>query len=475
MRHSLRNNSLSALLMFIAVVHVTLPTAHSEEIKAGVAVIDITPPQGFRMSGYFYERVNTGTKDPLLAKAIVFQQGDTKAALVMCDLIGMTLEVTQRARKQAAEKTGIPPENIAITATHSHTGPLYAGALRDYFHQRALVDGQDPREKVDYTDVLTEKLVQVIASAREEVQPVHIQAGIGEETRISFNRRFHMKDGTVQFNPGILNPDIVRVAGPIDADVGLLRIRGAKSDEDLAFVTVFALHLDTVGGTEYSADYPYHLEVALRKKFGPDLVSLFAAGTCGDINHIDVTTKERHTAEQIGTMLAESVAKAAADLTPIDPPSLAVRSETVHFAKQRYSAAEVAKAREQMAKVGTRNLGFLDSVETVKIVDLAATEGDTLPIEVQVFRLSPDVAIVTLPGEVFVELGLSIKRASPFATTMVIELANSTPAYIPTRKAFAEGSYETLNSRVQPGGGEAMVEAAIRLLKELGQEEAASR
>jgi hypothetical protein len=74
---------------------------------------------------------------------------------------------------------------------------------------------------------------------------------------------------------------------------------------------------------------------------------------------------------------------------------------------------------------------------------------------------------VTLPAEVFVELGLAIKAASPFKTTLVIELTNDSLGYIPTKKAFAEGSYETVNSRVQPGAGEAMVETAIRLLKEL--------
>jgi hypothetical protein len=77
------------------------------------------------------------------------------------------------------------------------------------------------------------------------------------------------------------------------------------------------------------------------------------------------------------------------------------------------------------------------------------------------------VAIVGLPGEIFVELGLAIKRASPFATTLVVELCNDDPAYVPTRKAFSEGSYETVNSLVAPGGGEMLVETAVRLLQEL--------
>ena len=110
----------------------------------------------------------------------------------------------------------------------------------------------------------------------------------------------------------------------------------------------------------------------------------------------------------------------------------------------------------------------LDRVKAAKVLDLQENyHGKTVDLMVQAFRLGPDVAIVTLPGEVFVELGLAIKDASPFKTTLVVELANADPAYIPTRKAFEEGSYEVVNSRVAPGGGERLVEAASALLKQL--------
>jgi hypothetical protein len=96
-------------------------------------------------------------------------------------------------------------------------------------------------------------------------------------------------------------------------------------------------------------------------------------------------------------------------------------------------------------------------------------QGPTYPVEVQAFRLGKDLAVVTLPGEIFVELGMAIKRSSPFRTTLVIELANDSIRYVPTERAFGEGSYETVNSLLKPGGGEMMVEAAIRLLKELAE------
>ena len=120
--------------------------------------------------------------------------------------------------------------------------------------------------------------------------------------------------------------------------------------------------------------------------------------------------------------------------------------------------------------VGTKGLSFLDQVQAYKVLDaleMRTRSGPMLPMEVEVFRLDNDTAIVGLPGEVFVELGLAIKQASPFRNTLVIELCNNDISYVPTKKAFSEGSYEVVNSRVQSGGGESLVGAAVKLLNEL--------
>jgi len=441
------------------------------QLKAGLAVADITPPIGYRMSGYFRERLSTGVSNPLHAKAIVLRQGDVSAAMVFCDIIGLSLDVSSRARRLAEERTSIPASNILIAATHSHTGPLYFGALRKHFHDKAVAEhGSDPCEKVDYAEELVEKLASVIAQANSVVKPVIISAGSAERQGLSFNRRFHMEDGTVRFNPGVLNPDIVRPAGPIDPEVGMVFIREADGDDNpIAAIINFALHLDTVGRTNYAADYPYYLEQSLREKYGNDFVLLFGTGTCGDINHIDVTKKERLKTDYIGGMLAETVKAKKDSLRTVSEPMLGVRSGIVEAPLQRFGPEKVAWARENIKKVGTREISFLEQVEAYKILAVQMRPGQTIPLEVQVFRLSWDVAVVGLPGEVFVELGLRIKKASPFATTLVIELCQDAPGYIPTKKAFAEGSYETVNSRIAPGGGEMMAEAAIRLLKELSR------
>jgi hypothetical protein len=458
-------------ILVLLILAATNRLAHAAEFQAGVAVVDVTPPPGYRMSGYFNERLNTGTHDPLQAKAIVFRQGDRQGALVFCDLIGLSVEVSRQAREQASQRTGIPAANILIHGTHSHTGPLYDGALRKHFHDLAVEkQGKDPHEEIDYRDFLAHRLVDAIAQASTTAHPVEALAGIAEQRGLSFNRRFHMKDGTVRFNPGKLNPDIIRPAGPIDSEVGIVLLKPKGGNQNVAALTVFPLHLDTVGGTEYAADYPFYLERTLRKNFGNQFVSLFGNGTCGDINHVDVThgqaQKGHEEAARIGTTLAETVQAAVPALKPLGVPKLAVRSGTVTVPIQQFTPAEIAQARQDMFKVGTADLSFLDQVKATKIMNVQLRSAAGLPVEVQIFRLADDLAIVGLPGEVFVELGLAIKRGSPFARTLVVELCNDNPAYIPTQKGFAEGSYETVNSLIQPGGGEQMVELALRLLKE---------
>ncbi len=443
----------------------------AEPLQAGVAVVDITPPVPFRMSGYFNERLSTGTHDPLHAKAVVFQQGDASAALVFCDLVGVPSEVSSAARREAGEATGIPADHIAIAATHSHTGPLYYGALHDYLHERAAERaGSDPHDSSAYRAELVEKIVAAIAEAQSAVQPVELRSGYAREDRLSFNRRFHMSDGSVRFNPGQQNANIVRPAGPVDPQVGIVLLSSPQADaKPAAAIVAFALHLDTRGGTEYSADYPQVVEDRLRESLGTDFDLLFAAGTCGDINHIDVTKSGRRSTEKIGSLLSQTVRHAIEqpEVLSSSEPALAVRSEKVDVPLQTYSDGQMATARRNLDLVGTRELSFLEQVEAVKIVDLQRWTGPTVPLEVQVFRLDSETAIVTLPAEIFVELGLAIKAASPFRTTLVVELTNDSLGYIPTRKAFVEGSYETVNSRIEPGSGERLVEAAIDLLREL--------
>ncbi len=457
------------LLLFLAVGAASSSPANS--LKIGVAQVDITPPVGMRMSGYFSERLSTGAHDPLWAKAMVLEQGGTRLALVFCDLSGVSLNVSTLARAMASEKTGIPVAHISISATHSHTGPLYDDIRWRVAHEAALAThGEDPHEPIHYPAMLITRLVQVIEKANAALAPARLEAGIAQQEGLSFNRRFHMKNGKVAFNPGQLNPNIVRPAGPIDPDVGLLVARPEKGKAPLGIVTIFAMHLDTIGGTEYSADYPFYLEQTLRRGLEHNVISLFGAAPCGDINHIDVSKKETvkgfPVAERIGTALGKTVLEALPALEEIRRPALAAASRKFIAPLQEVSPEQLATAYEKIKLLNDEGVGFFIKVEALKALDLAA-RGTTWPLEVQAFRIDHETAIVTLPAEIFVELGLAIKRQSPFKRTMVIALANDRPFYVPTLKAFEEGSYEVTNSRVKPGTGERLVETALHLLNEM--------
>ena len=456
-------------------------------LKAGAAEIDITPPVGYRMAGYFNERLATGTHDPLKAKAFVLQQGSEKLAFAFCDLVGISLHVSTNARAQFSQASGIPVSHIMISATHSHTGPSFDNVIRDYFHEVAMVNlGKDSREEIDYPDFLTARLIKVLGEANRKLAPASVAVGIAHQEGLSFNRRYHMKNGKVAFNPGQLNPNIVRPAGPIDPDVAILFVRSRDGSQPRAGLTVFACHLDTVGGTEYSADFPFFVQQTLRGKFGSGFISAFGAGTCGDINHINTAVKEEKVkgfgvAERIGTTLGRTVLAAQKDLAAITRPRFAVKSKTLTVPLNLLGVSRsslpspltsAAVTEAGPGPVPTTIWGWkvplpVPSIRLIESsVDLAS-HGKTWPMEAQVFRLDNDTAIVGLPCEIFVELGLAIKQASPFKRTFVISICNDRPSYVPTMKAFGEGSYEVTNARVKPGAGERLVETAVEQLREI--------
>jgi hypothetical protein len=229
----------------------------------------------------------------------------------------------------------------------------------------------------------------------------------------------------------------------------------------------------------------------VRRALGKDLVSVFATGCCGDINHVDPTRKERNKTDFIGNSLGRTAVGGLGHLRPVEQPTLRIRGATVRVPMREVTPEQAARARPLLLEARSgKKVDFEEQViayrsvlldhlrnksPTLKGPDLInwgltrtwAGVGTHLPVEVQVICLGEDLALVFLPGEIFVDLGLAIKRASPFGTTLVVELSNCVETmYIPTRAAYAGGSYEVTNSSLEPGSGEMLVEAAVRLLRE---------
>ena len=284
-----------------------------------------------------------------------------------------------------------------------------------------------------------------------------------------------MKDGSTGWNPGKRNPNILRPLGPTDPDLPFVLVRDGASDKPLGSLSVFAMHAAIYGDAPFGACFPGHLQAQLRERLNaPEFVSLFGEGCAGDVNHVDVSgeiAQDRAAYPAVvGERLAATIHTALPYARSVKEGQLEMRSATIRTPVKSVSAADYAAARAIMESLDRKTTPFLTVVDAWSKMfrqDYWQKHGGRLPQEVQAIRLDRDTAIVALPHEVFVELGMSIKSASPFRTTIVLSLANDLDFYIPTRRAFEEGHYEPTTCPLEPGCGESLVQTAVALLKEL--------
>jgi hypothetical protein len=439
--------------------------ASGQTLRVGAAEVVITPPAGIPMAGYYSTRLMTGVHDDLHAKAIVIESDGHRAALVGCDLIGIPPAIIEEARQLVEKGTGIPGENVMISATHSHTGPLIpGGGARDGAYGGNLPIAQKYREE------LPRKIAQSVALASGRLTPARVSFAKGREDSISFNRRFFMKDGSVGWNPGKLNPNIGKPAGPIDPDVPVVLFESLKG-EPLATYVNFAMHQDTVGGMEASSDYAYTLSQVLGKLKGAGMITVFTIGAAGNINHLDVMSaapqKGHEEAARLGTILSGEVLKSYARLEPMRGTGLETMHRDLKLDLAKLAPGDEERAKEFAKQVDAgQKVNFLDTVFAFRALDTVKRDGRPLDAEVQVIALGDQIAWVGLPGEIFTELGTAIKQSSPFPLTIVAELAHGPVTYIPNSAAFAQGNYEVVSSRAAQGSGERLVAAAKQLLKE---------
>jgi neutral ceramidase len=451
--------------MFVVACFISFST-FAGDLRIGAAAVKITPPLGVPMAGYYFFRGAEKIHDDLYAKAFVIEKDGARIAIVSCDLIEVTAELVAGARRLAEKSTGIEADHIMIGATHAHTGPVILSPSNMY-----TMDAKTGDLLNSYMAKLPGLMAESIRQANDALKPAGIYYGLGHEETISFNRRFFMKDGTVGWNPGVMNPNIIKPAGPIDPDVSVLYAETLAGSPIYTFVN-FAMHLDIVSGMEISADLPCTLSNILGKIKGEEMITLFTPGCSGNINHIDVKSNMpqggQSGAQRLGTILAGEVIKTYPRLKPFSVDRILAKSEIVNLPLAEISLAGLPKAREITSKFGKQDAApFMDMVNAYKIIEVFERNGKPVEAEIQVFALGDEFAIVSLPGEIFTELGLYIKNRSPYVHTIIMELANGSIDYIPDRKAYSEGNYEPVSSRCAPGSGEILAEKAVEMLNAL--------
>ena len=253
-------------------------------LKAASASTNITPPLGTRIPGGFRPRYAENVDDELFAKAVVIDNGTTRIAIITCDLIAIPEKVADAAKARIAERCDIPTAHIMVNATHTHTAVAIADLLG--------VD-EDP----GYTEWVPLKIADAVELAVWRLKPARVGFASVDEERITFNRRWHMKNGTVRFNPGIEHPDLVEPTGTIDPELAMMYVEATDDGTPISAVANFSLHyIGTDNGSALSADYFGHFDRLMRHYLGDTCISLLWNAASGQINNTDFSGRTKWTA-----------------------------------------------------------------------------------------------------------------------------------------------------------------------------------
>ena len=450
-------------------------SANAEELRAGAALTNITPPLGIRIIGNFGKQLATNVHDELHARALVVDDGKAKLAIVVCDLLGVRGTVSEEARKQIGEKTGIPKEHVLISATHTHS----AGD--------ALGDRYDPKDPLDdYQKFVVSRIVDAVVIADGRLRPAEAGFGSVDIPEHVFNRRWSMKEGTMPKNPfgkvdkAKMNPpagaeSLLEPVGPTDPEVAFVAFR-EPGGRLISLFAAYSLHY--IGGVkrgDISADYFAVFCEELKRMqpeppnaVDPPFVAVLANGTSGDINNINFREPgpkfgPYEKMKVVGKDVAGKVAKALEGVEWKKDVSVDARFRTLELMRKPMDAETLAWAGETAKKVIPEGKVDLPKVYANHVLSMAAGE-QKIEVPVQYLRIG-NIGIGALPVEVFAETGLEFKKRAPLPHSFMIGMANDYLGYLPTPRQIALGGYETWpgTNRLEPKASERLMDALLEM------------
>ena len=444
------------------------------EFSAGFARVDVTPPLGIPLVGYFSHRVADGVLDPLYVDCVAVSDGTNSALIYHVDDLHLTNPFFKKAFPAITAATGVPRDRIYVHSTHTHTGPA------DW--ERSSFSEAENRLVMLYADIRMAKMADAGRFALADLAPATIGIAKTECRSISFIRRYRMKDGSVRTNPGLYNKEVKEPLGTPDETLQVVRFRRVGAP-DIAIVN-FGTHPDTIGGTKYSADWPGVVRTAFENGIGGGVKCLFLNGAQGDVNHhwrfppagrkalgVEKTKKPNAIAVHMGRAVA-GVAMSVWDICE-EVPAGPVRGRVAEHPMPTNLPTENEIKWVEMFDTGRKDEVPLKGMELKTLTSLSSRvrklKGAPANMDILVSSLAigDSLAFAGLPCEPFVDIGRAIKDRSPFKATLVTCLTNGSEGYIPSTKAHSEGGYEGLSSRYAAATGDLLVEAQIGQLKAL--------
>ncbi len=444
------------------------------ELRAGATTSNITPELGGEVVGGFAPFPATHIHDELHARCLVLDDGKTKLALVVCDLLGLHRSVSVKAREFIEKETGIPAANVLISGTHTHSAVnALGGPVRFY---------SSDLELTDYQKFVARRIADGVRRAINLLRPAEIAFGRVDVPEHVHIRRWFLKEGTmppnpfgkidkVKMNPGAGNPNLIKPAAEPDPVVSFIALR-EPGGRMISVYSAYSLHyVGGVQGADVSADYyGMYCEALKRLQTGggdyPPFVGIMANGTSGDANNINFRNPQprkkpyeqmRYVAEDVAAKVNaalqklawQSEAPLAAKYRELDVKWRKIPDDLIAWAKETEATAPRIQGKVSLP------LSYAGRVQR-----LAQASPET-KYPAQVFRIG-DVCIGSSPCETFAETGMEFKKRSPFAKSFMVELAHGYYGYMPTPRHFELGGYETW-----PGTNYLEPQASVKLMTAL--------
>lgn len=422
------------------------------DLRVGFSHVDITPPIGGIITGPG-KPVSAGTDDPLKARAMVVASGGRKLAVLGLDLVKIRRDLADEAIAQISTQTDIARDAVLICPSHNHSSPLIPER------------GGKAAENKDYIATLPKRIADCVVQADRSLQPARMFVGRSLVHEGHCNRRVISKADGLALNTWLkkLNdleqvPQVLGAEGPIDPELWVARF-DSRDGRVLGMLVNFTCHPclhDRIQTHTWSADYPGVIAAHVAQAYGEQAECVFTQGASGNIQPpVTFTADWRERAAVFGKAALEAARSAVAVKGPV----------AVDYARRDVEVPRCDPAAQRdgaIARLGWRP----DMFETAKRTASAMPSKLTLPVSAA--RIGP-LAIATNAGELFVELGLAIKRRSPFPHTIVSELTNDWIGYEPTAQAFEHEGYETLAGVdfVSQEGIQTLVDTAMDLLQGL--------
>lgn len=448
-------------------------------LRVGAATSNITPHLGRVIIGNFGQPLSTYVHDELYARCIVLSDGKTELALVVCDLLGIPMNLCDAARAQIEKQTGIPADNILLCATHTHSASSALGSDRFSVHQ----------ELDEYQQFVVRRIADGVQRAKHVLRPAEFGFGTVDIPEHVFNRRWHLKPGKmpknpfgntndqVKMNPSAGSPDLDRPAGPTDPQVSFLSFRERDGGKPIALLASYSLHyIGGVPGNVISSDYfgrfaEHYLELAGLDRMDPPMVPILANGTSGDINNINFVTPRPRKApyEQMNYVARDVASKVLAKVNEIpyssDVPLAAAFARLP--IKTRIPEGELLSWAEKTLAAGpTRavDISYIYAQRTIAMSNYS----ETLDVPLQVLRIG-NLTIGTMPCEVFCEIGLDFKKRSPTQPAFLMSLSHGYLGYLPNPRQWDLGGYETWigTNRLEREASDKMLEKLLEMAKSL--------